>query len=67
MSSTVSISVEEKEEKQKIIRIASRKKAYLEAAFELGARLVHGLVAFQQLHDKNSEMLVGAGTHSDGH
>ena len=67
MSSTVSISVEEKEEKQKIIRIASRKKAYLEAAFELGTRLVHGLVAFQRLHDKNSEMLVGAGTHSDGH
>ena len=58
MSSTVSISVEEKEEKQKIIRIASRKKAYLEAAFELGTRLVHGLVAFQQLHYKDGKMLI---------
>ena len=53
---------------EKIIRRrASRKKAYLEAAFELGTRLVHGLVAFQQLHDKNSEVLVRSGAHRDGH
>ena len=53
---------------EKIIRRrASRKKAYLEAAFELGTRFVHGLVAFQQLHDKNSEVLVGSGAHRDGH
>ena len=53
---------------EKIIRRrASRKKAYLEAAFELGTRFVHGLVAFQQLHDKNSEVLVRSGAHRDGH
>ena len=40
---------------------------YLEAAFEFCARLVHGLVAFQQLYDKYGKVLIRAWTHGDGH
>ena len=40
---------------------------YLESPFELGARLVHGLVPLHELHDEDGEVLVGAGADGDGH
>ena len=40
---------------------------YLESSFELGARLVHGLVPLHELHDEDGEVLVGAGADGDGH
>lgn len=44
-----------------------KKRTDLETAFELGARLVHGLVALHQLHHKDGKVLVRARADGDGH
>ena len=45
--------------KSATVQFASTKKIiYLEAVFEFCARLVHGLVAFQQLYDKYGKVLI---------